>query len=87
MQLWWESALSVFKRLGLKEEHLDTIDVSHVELREGMAEAFAFFAQENIPVLILSAGIQQTIEKVLAYHHLESSNVTLVANQLLFDEE
>lgn len=70
MQEWWHEALQIFAQFGMKEEYFEKVSVKDVMLREGISEAFDFLKTQNIPVLILSAGIHQTIEMVLSHHRI-----------------
>lgn len=87
MEAWWRDHLALFSRFGIREEHFDEVDVHDVSLREGYREAFDYFHEQSIPVLILSAGISQTIEKVLQAQGMDRDHVSLTANRLLFDDD
>lgn len=68
MQEWWDHAADIFRQFGIKMEYLKNVDVKKVMLREGIYDAFDYFKNNQIPVLILSAGIHQTIEMILSHY-------------------
>ncbi len=70
MHEWWGLHLGLFKEYGLRKEHIDTIDGTQIDLREGIQEAFSRYNALSIPSLILSAGVAQSIEKALVAHGL-----------------
>ena len=39
-----------------------------------------------MPVVVLSAGITQTIAQILDAHHLTGPHLSITANEILFDE-
>lgn len=87
MQEWWSRAAWLFSKYKIKADYLKDIDAKEIQLRGGMREAFDYFKAHNIPVHILSAGIHQTIEMILAHHDIRWDHITLTANQFVFDEE
>lgn len=86
MQEWWENHLGLFRKYWFRQEYFREIDVTKVSLRDGMQEGFEFFRQQDIPVLILSAWISQTIERVMENNNLSGSYISLTANRVLFDK-
>lgn len=87
MHAWWQENLDLFREYHMHADHLRTVDVSSVHLRNGIREAFEFFDRSHIPLLILSAGIHQTIEMILDQEKLPETHRTIIANTLLFDRE
>lgn len=87
MHAWWQENLDLFREYRMHADHLHAVDISSVHLRNGIREAFEFFDRSHIPLLILSAGIHQTIEMILDQEELPEAHRTIIANTLLFDQE
>ncbi len=85
MRAWWQENLDLFRKYHIHRDHLKSIDISRVHVRNGIREAFEFFDQEKIPLLILSAGIHQTIEMILDGQKIPETHRVIIANELLFD--
>lgn len=86
MKEWWMKALELFRKFWLKEAYFKAISIDTVWVREGMHEAFDYFLEHSIPVLILSAWVYQTIDMVLKKHRFEWNHISLSANKVIFDE-
>jgi len=65
----------------------DMIGASNVELREGTEKMMNHLLKNNIPVLVLSAGLGDLVEEILRYYKVYHSNVKVVSNFLEYDEE
>lgn len=50
--------------------------------REGTTEAFNKLYNQQIPIIVLSAGIGDVVELILKHENLSSSNVSVVSNFL-----
>ncbi len=87
MQEWWRKHLALFRTYGLRREHFNMIDASKMNLRTGIKEALHAFNKYDIPTLILSAWVSQSIELVLEAHNLISNNISVTANRPLFDND
>ncbi|KAK9688597.1 Pyrimidine 5prime-nucleotidase (UMPH-1) [Popillia japonica] len=87
MEDWWR--LSEETLIGLTVSQLEIEEVvKNIQppLRDGCSEFFNNATKENVPILIFSAGLGQTVMSVLKYHGILSENVKVVANFLKYDE-
>ena len=85
MKEWWEKALDLLREFELHEDTLRQIVTGEMFIRGGMDTLLMGTQKHGIPVLILSAGITQTIKTVLEYNGLFFDNVSIVSNQLQFN--
>ncbi len=88
MHDWWMAALEMMQKYGLTEEIIEDIAIrDFMRLRDGSIDLFKILADRDIPLLILSAGIDNAISKFLNVRSLLTSNVTVTANKLVFDTQ
>ena len=85
MEEWWRQGLDICRTYGITEEQLASIDYSQAPLRDGWREFLHFCNANTIPVHILSAGIGQTIIKMMHFYSIPTENLSIISNQLLFD--
>jgi phosphoserine phosphatase len=81
---WWELSFNRYRQMGL---HLPTaLDrVSQYRLRPGVERLFTVAEASEMPTVVLSAGVKNIIERMLATHGINPTLV--VANELYEDEE
>ncbi len=86
MRDWWMAALAIMRQHGLTEDMIaDMATRDLIRLRDGAVNFFEMLADKGVPLFILSAGIGNAISRFLKVRALLAKNVTLTANQLLFD--
>lgn len=87
MKEWWMKALGLFIKYRLHKNVIDKIiqDSCAVEFRHWMKEFMDISAVKNIPFIILSAWITNTINEFLSFKQTQSSNIHVVSNELKFD--
>lgn len=86
MNEWWEKALDVLREYGLHRDSLLALAARDMAIREGFDGLLREAHGLSIPVLVLSAGITQSIESVLKAHDSLKPNVAIASNELTFDE-
>lgn len=89
MRKWWMEALGLFIKYKL---HISVIDKiiqkdSFVDFRHWMKEFMDISATLNIPFIILSAWITNTINEFLSYKEAQFDNIHIVSNELKFDND
>lgn len=87
MREWWEKALDVLREYGLHQDALLALAARDMVIREGFGEFLRDAHGLSIPVLVLSAGITQSIESVLKAKDALHDNVSIASNELTFDED
>ena len=88
MQAWWRSAFELLVRFGFCREMVeDLVARDLLMLREGAETFFSRLAERGIPLLVLSAGIQDVIVGFSRTRSLLTPNVYVIANALIFDAE
>ena len=84
---WYDKCMELYYTYHLTKQKLkESIDNSKLILREG-AKDFLFKLYENdIPVIILSAGIGNVIEQSLKKEKCYFDNIHMISNFIKFDE-
>lgn len=86
MRQWWIGHLELLVEYRLHRDILEQVVNHSMQIRSGMSEMLRDMEHLSIPVLILSAGITQSIESVLVKENLLSNNVSIASNSLIFDD-
>ena len=68
MEEWWRAHLGLLQKYRLQEEILKQIVLHEMKLRTGMDALLQIASHKEIPVLVLSAGVTQSIRFVLEDH-------------------
>ncbi|TYZ57935.1 hypothetical protein PybrP1_013222 [[Pythium] brassicae (nom. inval.)] len=89
---WWNRAHELLLEYKLtKSQILQAVEQNDVGFRSGFHEIFRLLANENVPVLIFSAGLYDVIHAVLEKEFARSpekttpKNVHVVSNMMQFD--
>lgn len=87
MEEWWNKHIALFVKYKLTEEVIDdAVDNEDLMLfREGAKEFLQSMKGRNIPVIILSAGIGNFIEKFLLKNDCYYDNVFIISNFIKFE--
>ena len=87
MKDWNDKVISLMIEYDItKEEISEAINNKNsMILREGAKEIIKFSHQKNIPFIIISAGIKNSIEAFLKNQNLLFDNVYIISNEILFD--
>jgi HAD superfamily hydrolase (TIGR01544 family) len=86
---WMDKTVELLKSFKLTKDILQKVAENQLmQLRKGVADILHFANLHNIPVIIFSANIlgNEGIEMVLERFDLNSSNVQIVSNELVFNE-
>ncbi|CAK9138843.1 unnamed protein product [Ilex paraguariensis] len=88
MEEWWEKTHALLIEGGLTYDAIkNSVASATIAFREGVVELFEFLEERDVPVLIFSAGLADTIEEVLRQKlHRSFKNVKIVSNRMLFDQ-
>ena len=85
---WWNEEIKLFKKYNFDEliikDALNNLDV--MTFRDGTKEFLINMYNRNIPVIIISAGIGNFIEKFLKDNDCYFNNIYLISNFLKFEE-
>ncbi|XP_028804294.1 7-methylguanosine phosphate-specific 5'-nucleotidase A isoform X1 [Neltuma alba] len=89
MEEWWSKTHALLIEGGLTNESIkQSVANGNIAFREGVFELFEFLEEKGIPVLIFSAGLGDIIEEVLRQKlHRTFTNVRIVSNRMVFDED
>ncbi|EKE29423.1 MAG: 5-nucleotidase, cytosolic III-like protein [uncultured bacterium (gcode 4)] len=89
MKEWWMKHLDLFIKYRLHFSVIDMIiqDSCLMDFRHGMRELIDYSAICNVPFIILSAWLTNTISEFLDFHEAEHSNLHITSNELKFNEE
>ncbi len=87
MREWWLAHLELFREFQLKLSVLKEVVGREMHIRKGMDSLFSGAGRNVLPILILSAGIRQSIEVALRNNGMFSDSVSIAANSLVFDNE
>lgn len=84
---WYGKCMSLYEKYQLTQEKLkQSVQESNLIYREGAKEFLQKSNKENIPIIILSAGIGNVIEQFLRETNCYSDNICLISNVMKFDE-
>ncbi|CAJ1976597.1 unnamed protein product [Sphenostylis stenocarpa] len=88
MEEWWGKTHALLVEGGLTYESIrQSVANANIAFREGVSELFEFLEARDIPVLIFSAGLADTIEEVLRQKlHRSFKNVRIVSNRMVFND-
>ncbi len=89
MNEWWQKHTELFIAHHLNRTHIYlAANDPMLQIRKGATEIFSFAQTHAIPVIIFSAsGIgTDSIRFFLERHNINTSNVYIISNQLLYDE-
>ena len=85
---WYKEANRCLADSGVKLPWLPLmVEQSNVELRDLTREMLGSLHTNNIPMLVLSAGVGDLINHIMQHFGVLHPNTTLVSNFLKFDEE
>lgn len=84
---WWTKAHDLLVQQKIKKDLLAiVVRESDAMLREGYQFFFDHLKEQNIPLLIFSAGIGDVLEEVIRQAQVFHSNVKVFSNYMDFDE-
>ena len=84
---WYDKCIDLYYQYGLTKEKLkESINSSKLILREGAKDILSKLYENNIPVIIFSAGIGNVIEQFLQEKGCYYDNITIIGNFIKFDQ-
>ncbi len=84
---WYTKSMDLYYTYHLTKEKLkQCVYNSRLELRKGAKEFLFELYKNNIPLIILSAGIGNVIERFLKEENCYYNNITIISNFIKFDE-
>ena len=87
MEEWYNIAMQLFYEYNLTQEQLkQSINMSNLIFREGAKEFLIEMNKNNIPVIILSAGIGNVIKQFLQSNNCYFDNMNIISNFFHFDK-
>eukprot|EP00744_Colponema_vietnamica_P004197 GILI01006304.1.p1 GENE.GILI01006304.1~~GILI01006304.1.p1 ORF type:complete len:310 (-),score=90.19 GILI01006304.1:98-1027(-) len=85
---WWNKAHELMIAENVRQEYIsDMVRHANAELREGTVGMFKELSAHNVPVFILSAGLQDILEEFLKQRDSLLSNMQVLSNKMKFNEE
>lgn len=84
---WWSSAHDLMMEYGLKKHHIKEMFVgANIDVRDKCAELLEYSSNENLPLLIFSAGLANVLKEFLTMRGVYHPNIHVVSNLMDFDE-
>jgi cytosolic 5'-nucleotidase 3 len=88
MNEWWEKHIQLFIDNGLNKEIIEkTIKENDIELRNNCKRLIQTLEKENIPLLILSAGLGDVIKGFLEKEKIMNNKIHIISNFFEFDKD
>ncbi|XP_030767267.1 7-methylguanosine phosphate-specific 5'-nucleotidase isoform X2 [Sitophilus oryzae] len=88
MEEWWELSEKAIRGLKVTPEEIEDICVkTQPSLREGTREFFKDLAQENVPIVVFSAGCGDLVMSILKQFDVYLPNVKIISNFLKYNSE
>ncbi|CAG9762869.1 unnamed protein product [Ceutorhynchus assimilis] len=88
MEDWWGMSEKAICGLKITQQDIDDVCVvSDPVLRDGSEEFFKELSDQNVPVLVLSAGCGDIVQAVLKHRCVYHPNVKVVSNFLKFNPD
>ena len=84
---WYDKCMDLYYKYKITKDKLDeSIQESNLELRQEAIIFLQDMKDKNIPVIILSAGIGNSIEKCLKMANCYFNNVYIISNFIKFEK-
>ena len=88
MEIWYNSCMNLYYKYHLNKEKLkEAVKNSGLIFRKGAKEFLEYTNDNNIPVVILSAGVGSVIKEFLKEKNCYFDNILLISNTFLYDEK
>ena len=87
MEIWYNSCMNLYYKYHLNREKLKkAVKNSGLIFRKGAKEFLQYTYENDIPVIILSAGVGSVIREFLKEKKCFFDNIFLISNTFVFDE-
>nr|XP_019938605.1 PREDICTED: 7-methylguanosine phosphate-specific 5'-nucleotidase-like isoform X1 [Paralichthys olivaceus] len=84
---WWTKVHELLIQQRIRKDMLaQAVKESSAMLRDGYKVFFERLAEQQVPLLILSAGVGDVLEEVIRQNHVFHPNVHVVSNYMDFDQ-
>lgn len=84
---WWKSHINLLLKYNLNENVIkDIIDKNYLKFRQGAKEFLKSMYEQNVPVIIISAGIGNIINEFLISQNANYENIHIISNFIDFKE-
>lgn len=90
MKEWWEKHFELLKKCGLRKDEIEkAMQSNKIKLRKGVSEFLNFLHKYDIPLVIISSsGLgEDSISLCLQRNNVLFSNIYIISNSLIWDEE
>ena len=86
MKEWYQKHIALFVKYKIREEIFEkaATDLRIMEFRHGAKEFIEFLHKNNIPLIIISAGVGNFIETFFKYNNCYYDNVYMSSNKIIF---
>lgn len=86
LEKWYYESMDLFYKYGLTHEILlKCVQNKKLQFRNGAKEFLEFLNENNVPVIILSAGIGNVIEEFLKINDCYFDNIYVISNFIKFE--
>lgn len=84
---WFQKHIDLFIKYQLSEEVFNTAatNLRIMQFRPGAKEFLEFIYKNNVPLIIISAGIGNFIEAFLSHHNCYFDNIYVSSNKIIFN--
>ncbi len=88
MEIWYSECMDLYYKYNLTKEQIkNSIQASDIKFRKGAKDLLIFAHKSKIPVIILSAGIGNSIEQFLEDNNcLFKDTMYIISNFIEFDD-
>ncbi len=87
MEEWYNSCMDLYYKYHLNKHKLkEAVKNAGLIFREGAKEFLEYTYKNNIPVIILSAGVGSVIKEFLEEKNCYFDNIFLISNTFIYDE-
>lgn len=84
---WWEKSAEVFKGFPFNPDEIDEVAAESSDyLRDGVHELFNDLNNNNVPLLVFSAGLGDCVVSILKQFNVLLPNVKVVSNFLKYKD-
>lgn len=86
MEEWWRKHFELLRKYKLHQKMIyDIVDRDFLQLRRGATGFFKILSKNNIPLLILSAGLGDIIKLFMIKHKVSTPNIHIISNFYTYD--